>query len=438
MEKYPRVLVISHNPFSDTQNNGKTLSAFFNGWPKDKIAQLYLTYDKPDLTVCSNFYRVTDLDVLKQFFNKNRDNSGKIDEKYINKDNEKERLHQNRIYLFIRNLFLKRIPIMNWFRDMVWNKVKPWKNEKMCKWIKDFNPEIIFFQSSSAYVIFDMVEYIRKLTNAELYTETTDDYVTKHFSIDPFYNININKLIIRYQNIVNKSKCIFAIGDMMAEEYKNRFGGNYKVAMNSIDISDKVIPYERIHNATIRILYTGNLGLNRWKVLQKIGKVLKRFNEKNIKVKLDIYSLNKPSNTILKKINIKGIIEYKGSLDKEGLIKERNASDILLHVESFDKKNRNTTRLSISTKIPECLLSERCLVVVGPSDIASIKYVKDNKIGKIIDCINDKDMENKFKDIIENREERIEYINKGKKIAEQRHNFETNRKIIQNILLKKQ
>lgn len=435
MEKYPRVLVISHNPFSDTQNNGKTLSAFFSGWPKDKIAQLYLTPDKPDFTICEKFYRITDLDVLKRFIKKGSCGSEIKKENII--PNEKEILHKNKLYIFIRNLFLKRLPIMYCIRNIVWQKVKPWNDKKLEDWINEFKPEVVFFQSSNVYSVFDMVNHICNKFKTTLFMETTDDYVTKHFSIDPFYLIDINKMRERYQLLVNKSKYIFAISDFMAREYKEKFGGNYKVAMNSIDISNEVIPYKNVNNETIRLLYTGNLGLNRWKVLEKIGKVLKRLNEKGIKAKLDIYSIDRPANNILKRLNIKNVMEYKGALDKEGLIRERNISDILLHVESFDRKNKNITRLSISTKIPECLLSERCLVVVGPSDIASIKYVKDNKIGKIIDCINDKEMENEFKEIIENREERIEYINKGKKIAKQRHDFAYNKKVIQGEILKK-
>ena len=435
MEKYPRVLVISHNPFSDTQNNGKTLSAFFSGWPKDKIAQLYLTPDKPDFTICEKFYRITDLDVLKKFVKKGSCGSAIKKENIVN--NEKEMLHKNKLYIFVRNLFLKRLPMMYCIRNIVWQKVKPWNDKKLEDWINEFKPEVVFFQSSNVYSVFDMVNHICNKFKTTLFMETTDDYVTKHFSIDPFYLIDINKMRERYQLLVNKSKYIFAISDFMAREYKEKFGGNYKVAMNSIDISNEVIPYKNVNNETIRLLYTGNLGLNRWKVLEKIGKVLKRLNEKGIKAKLDIYSIDRPANNILKRLNIKNVMEYKGALDKEGLIRERNISDILLHVESFDKKNKNITRLSISTKIPECLLSERCLVVVGPSDIASIKYVKDNKIGKIIDCINDKEMENEFKDIIENREERIEYINKGKKIAKQRHDFAYNKKVIQDEILKK-
>ncbi|MGN1301784.1 MAG: hypothetical protein ACI4U9_04620, partial [Clostridia bacterium] len=95
--EYPRVLVIAHNPFSDTQNNGKTLSAFFDGWPKDKIAQIYLTPDKPDYTICENFFRITDLEVLKNFIKKEK--CGHIIEKESSLENEKERLHKSKFYV---------------------------------------------------------------------------------------------------------------------------------------------------------------------------------------------------------------------------------------------------------------------------------------------------------------------------------------------------
>lgn len=432
--EYPRVLVIAHNPFSDSQNNGKTLSAFFDGWPKDKLAQIYLTPDKPDYTVCENFFRITDLEVLKSLFKKDK-SGGNIIEKGCTLENEKEELHKNGLYVLIKNLFVKRLPLMYCVRNFVWEIVKPWKTSNLQNWISNFNPDVIFFQSSNMYSIFDMVNDICDQFNAELLMETTDDYVTKHFSLDPFYLFDINKMIKKYEKLVKRSKCVFAIGDMMAEEYKKRFGGNFKVAMNSIDVSNKVIPYEQINNETVRLLYTGNLGLNRWKTLEKIGKALKKINEKQIKAKLDIYSIERPKNYILKKITFKDVAEYKGRLNKDELVEERNNSDILLHVESFKEKSKQITRLSISTKIPECLLAERCLVVVGPENIASVKYIKDNNMGKVID--NLKKLEEELEGIVKNRNERIELICNGKKIAIQRHNFNCNKQIVQNTILKK-
>ena len=433
MEKYPRVLVISHNPFSDTQNNGKTLSAFFSGWPKDKIAQLYLTPDKPDFTICEKFYRITDLDVLKRFIKKGSCGSEIKRENILS--NEKEILHKNKLYIFIRNLFLKRLPIMYCIRNIVWQKVKPWNDKKLEDWINEFKPEVVFFQSSNVYSVFDMVNHICNKFKTILFMETTDDYVTKHFSIDPFYLIDINKMIEKYQVLVNKSKCIFAIGSTMADEYKKRFGGNYKIAMNSIEITDKVIPYSEVNNSTILLTYAGNLGLNRWKVLKKIGEELNELRkEKGINAKLEIYSLNTPNKKI-KKALTNETMNFIGSLNSEKLINKRNKSDILVHVESFDKKNRYITRLSISTKIPEYLLSERCILAIGPKSVASIKYIYENNMGKIVTSLNKKNLKKELENIILDRKKREEYIKNGIKIAKKNHSFEKNKKMIQNTIL---
>lgn len=427
--EYPRVLVIGHNPFSDTQNNGKTLSAFFNGWPKDKIAQIYLTPDKPDYTVCERYFRITDLEVLKNFIKK--ENCGHIIEKESYLENEKEKLHKNKFYIFIRNLFVKRLPLMYCIRNWFWKKVKPWKKYELENWINEFKPDIVFFQSSNMYVIFDMVNDICNKFNADLFMETTDDYVTKHFSMDPFYLFDINKMTEKYKMLVKKSKCIFAIGDMMAEEYTNRFGGNFKVAMNSIDILNDVIPYDKIQNKEVVLTYAGNLGLNRWKILYLIGKTLKKIQKEGIKAKLNIYSINKPNKKVLKKLNLENVMSFNGSLNQEQLIEVRNKSDILVHVESFDKKNKYITRLSISTKIPEYMLSERCILAVGPRDVASIKYIKDNKMGAVIDNLQSEIMKEKLREIIVNKEKRNEFIKKAKEISNERHSFDKISKLVQ-------
>lgn len=430
--EYPKVLVISHNPFSDIQNNGKTLSAFFSGWPKDKIAQIYLTPDKPDYTICEKFFRITDLEILKNFVKKEK--YGNIIKKGSKLENEKEILHKSKGYIFIRNLFVKRLPLMSCIRNWFWQKVRPWENNDLESWIKEFKPDIVFFQSSSMYSVFDMVDYICNKFNTTLFMETTDDYVTKHFSIDPFYLIDITKTTEKYKKLVKKAKCVFAIGDMMAEEYTNRFGGKFKVAMNSIDISKDVIPYDQIQNKEITLTYAGNLGLNRWKTLYSIGKTLKKLRKEGIKAKLNIYSINKPNKKILKKLNLDNVMTFKGSLNHKQLIEVRNNSDVLVHVESFDRKNKYITRLSISTKIPEYLVSERCILAIGPEDVASIKYIQDNDIGEVICDKKKTELKIGLIDIIQNRINREQYIKKGLKIAEKNHSFDKNKVKIQNIL----
>lgn len=434
VKKYPKVLVVSHNPFSKNQNNGKTLASFFKDWPSNRLSQLFLTLDEIDSNICNSFFRISDVEILKSwiFCNKNYGN-------IITKDNletfnfDKKNMHRNKIYIFVRNLFQKRFPLMMLFRSFVWKRVKPWKNEKLNDWILKEKPDVIFFQSSNVYAIFDMVEYIADRYNIPIVMETTDDYVTTFPSLDIFKYINIYKMQQRYQRLVSKAYCVIAIGDEMKKEYTRRFGGDFKVAMNSINISNQITEYVYKNN-NLNFVYTGNLGLNRWKVLAEIGEALKQiYLISNINCRLNIYSFTSPNQKFQKIININEHINFCGKIDSQKLIEIRNDADMLVHVESFDKKNVEITRLSISTKIPEYLVSKRCVLAVGPSNVASIKYLSDNNIALVInDC---KDLPDKIFQLIKDENQIQTYIERGYKVALERHNINKNSDLITNCLI---
>lgn len=436
MKEYPKVLVIAHNPFSNMQNNGKTLASFFKGWPKDKIAQLYFTYDNVENDVCDNFYRITDLDVLKNIVKKNNVGCQHNQKDFLN-DNKKENLHKNKIYTIIRDLFKKRYPFMYCIRNICWNITKPWKIDVINKWIDEFNPDIVFFQSSNVYTVFKFVKYICDSREIPLIMETTDDYVTSKFSLSPFFWIDHIEMVKWYRKLVNYSKCVFTIGDKMKDEYSKRFGGNYKVAMNCIDIEGKVKEYTAESGKKVKFLYAGNLGLNRWKTLEKLGKALAEIKAENgIDCFCEIYSIEKPDNKVLNDINIEGTMKYMGKLNSEELLEKRNCSDVLVHVESFDKKNIYITRLSISTKIPEYLAAKRCILAIGPEKIASMQYIKDNDVGITITDMNMTSMKKKLLQVITSPELRIEYSKRTQNLLRERHDPEKNKNNVQDEIIK--
>ena len=436
---YPKVLVISHNPFSTKQNNGKTLSAFFEGWPKDKIAQLFLTLDEIDTTICENYFRISDVDVFKNVINKNRISGKKIDIgdlNNVNKDKEKEA--KGKIYSIARDLTRRKNIFIWWLRTLMWKKSKPWKSIEFINWLKEFSPDIVFFQSSNFYTIFNMVQDIVEMTNSNLYIETTDDYVTPRFTLNILTYIKDKKMEKYYKKLVDKSECVFAIGEKMAQEYKNRFGGNYEIAMNSIDVNSKVKEYLSDSNSRV-LTYAGNLGLNRWKILYKLGKILNKLNTENsIQSKLIICSLNVPSKKVMKKFKRIDCIEYKGALNSKQLVELRNNSDVLVHVEAFDKKNKKITRLSISTKIPEYMLSKRCILAIGPSDVASIDYINSNEIGMVITNNNKEIWVENLKSVLYNDEIRYSYIDRAYKLALKNHMYGNNKKKVQMKIINKE
>src|SRR5438105_6694032 len=59
---YPTVLVVAHNPFTWSLSNGTTLSSLFRGWPKDRLAQVFIPFAHPVapmFDVCERFWALT-------------------------------------------------------------------------------------------------------------------------------------------------------------------------------------------------------------------------------------------------------------------------------------------------------------------------------------------------------------------------------------------
>ena len=53
MQQFKRILIISMNPLSDIYNNGKTLTSFFEGYPRTHIAQLFFSSEQPQMRICN-------------------------------------------------------------------------------------------------------------------------------------------------------------------------------------------------------------------------------------------------------------------------------------------------------------------------------------------------------------------------------------------------
>ena len=415
---YPRVLIISHNALSDTQSNGKTLSAFFRHWNKENLAQLYLTTDIPDFSVCNRFFQITDIDILKRFFLNKRIQGRHVAELNLHKiENVKKKVTINPILRLIRNNIS---PLFRLSRDWLWN-IAGCKTDAMMKFVDEFKPQVVFFQSSSGVFAYSIVKWICLNRNIPLIMQTTDDYVSGKFTMDPFFWIQYMRVKHAYKWAVSYSDCIVAIGDKMAAEYRLRFGGNYFVAMNSV--ADVQFSQYTGQNEITRFLYAGNLGLNRWKMLVLIAECLKELKiEEGLSGELAIYSLIKPDAKELMLLNNPPFSSYNGSLNTEQLNRKKTSSDILVHVEAFDKTNRHITRLSISTKIPEYLAAGRCIFAVGPADVASMQYIDEHNLGIAVMSDRKSAIKQALKKVMLNNEIIARYAAQGPEIARIRHN----------------
>ncbi|MBY6052632.1 hypothetical protein [Cytobacillus firmus] len=422
---HPKVLMISHNTFSETLNNGKTYSSIFKNWPKDKLAQLYFQNEIPDFSVCKNYYKITDENIL---LNK-KNNVGEVVTESKKKSIEKT---NSPIHSFARK---KPLPLFTTLRNFLWESRK-WDNENLRNWIEKFSPDLIFFVGGGSSFSYKIVNKLSNRYNIPIFLYYTDDYITPLKKIDPFYWLNYLWLRLELNKLQKNTREVFVIGDDMAEEYKEKLNKECFPIMNAINIDNyiKIPKYNNEKdNIDIRMAYFGGLHSNRWKSLGLITEAIRNLYG-DYKISLDIYSNSQPPDEILSKINIPPYSNYKGSINADNIIKKMKEYDILIHVESFDRKMIEKTRLSISTKIPEYLATGIPILGIGPKEVSSIKYLSNFQHSYIIDSIGQGVVEEMLIKISNEKDKHEKMGEQGVKLAIENHSISKNQDLVRERL----
>lgn len=424
LEKYPRVLIVTVNPLSTTSNNGKTYASFFKGYPKEHLAQLYFHREIPTSDVCENYYKISDEDRINNFLGR----SENIGRKIYREAKEERLIPEN------TNNKLKKSSMVRFIRSLLWLSLDLKKND-VKSWLDKIDPEIIFFCGGNANYLYNNVLKLSQKYNAKIIYYITDDYVLPYFSFNIFNLINRIWTQNVFKKMCRNSSLILTIGDKMTRVYKEKYGIESKKIMNLVEFKEIEISNKVLKNNDLKFVFTGGLHSNRWKTLSLIGRSLERIEKQGFRGNLEIYSQYQPEEKILKEINNKNYSKHCGSLDLEGVKKILNNADVLVHVESFDRSSQIITYLSVSTKIPEYMSSGKCILAIGPKDVASVEYLLETKSGFVITSVDNEDIDNMIIDIFQNPDKRNCYIEQALLTVKQNHDVEIKRKEFQQEII---
>lgn len=366
-----KILVVSHNSFSKFYNNGKTLESIFADFAKEELAQVYFTENmNPDFEFCNDYFKITDIGVLKSLFKLKRDCGEVLSPNFEDNfdGNNVKSSRGSKLFRFAKS----NIDHFVLFRDILWS-FNSWKSRTFLQWIEKIKPDLVFYVGGNFGFSHKISLFISKKYNIPFVTYFTDDYLIYPKSKNILDLIQKKRIKSFYHKTIKNSAMNFTIGESMTKEYSRYFKKDFFSIMNSVKKLE-YIPYNENHE--IVFSYFGGLHLNRWKMLVKIAHSLP-------KQSLNIYTIDQPSVEILTEFKNANII-FKGPIKGIELQNAILDSDVLLHVESDDVYNMFLTRLSVSTKIPEYLMSGRLVVGFGPPAVASMKLLSDNKIGIVL------------------------------------------------------
>ncbi len=409
-----RILIFSNGAWDDTTATGNTLSNLFSGdcWKNDRFFNIYMRDAMPNNNVCNIYYRITLVDMIKNFFNKEK--IGK--EIIISNDNQqiinnKKSTKERKIIDFIHKNSIKSIYTL---ADNIYRK-KMWINGKFEKFIKNADPDIFYAHINNFAFLYPLVNYIKKNTHAKIVILLTDNL---------YEDINTKSIIRRkrlrkeYKNIIDSADVIYAITEELQKEYGKLFGKDIRILRKGCQFE---YPVRNNINKVVKFVYAGNLLYGRNKMLSYIAKAIEMNNRTNeTKAFLEIYTGDTITNELNKELNIDNCSMIMGKKEYKEIVKIENDADYVLHVESFDKKQIDYVKYSFSTKIIDCIQSGSCFVGIGPESIASIKYIEkipgahviksiESIQGEIIKLINNKNIIKESKKI---REYAIKYHDK--------------------------
>ena len=418
-----KVLVISHNVFCKTTNMGKTLMAYFNGWDAADIAQLYIHSEIPTETVCKNYYRMTDKDIIKSVFTRKSGTVfGEADIRVEEINSRTDTGATARLYQKARS----RTPLIYFMRNLWWS-LGAWKTKKLLRWVDEFSPDIIFFASGDYAFMYKIALKLAKMRGIPLAVSCMDDYYFDNRNEKKFGGKFLHR---RYMKQVKKtmeySSCIFAICEKMSKDYAALFGKPCHTLGTPASINE---PLTRAKTGAIS--YMGNLGYNRNLQLIAMGRALKSLDLPGKPDFIDVYSAESRRD-ILEGMSEENGIKFHGKVSGERVLEIMGESLAVIHTESFDAGTRKSVAYSVSTKIADSLAGGTCILAYGPPEIASVEYLKTNRAAYCITA--PENLESGLKELLRNGALRAELESNAMALAAKNHSSAKNCKMIRTVL----
>jgi glycosyltransferase involved in cell wall biosynthesis len=378
-----KILVISRNAWNNSNSTGNTATNFFSNWNDWEFANLFCRNEIPNNDICKRYFRISESDLLRGLFKS--DNIGKAasyeeftEEKEINSNTNISK--EKRLYDHFRN---NRWTLLLWAREILWS-VSNWKNSKLRKFVKDFDPDIIYMPIHDCFYMHNVLSFVSKISKAKIVLITADDmYSLKQFSLSPLYWIN--RLILRkkIRNSITKASICYSMSDIQIKELSQEFGNKFKILRKGVDLKFiRNTPKEPC--GILRFVYTGNITLGRWETIGSIGDAINSLNSDYVKATLEIYSTNLLTKDMAKKLNSSKEVRFLGAVKPQEVAEIQRGADVVIHAESFRLKSKLQTRLSFSTKLVDYFQNAKCILAVGWEKSNSIDYLLKNKAAIVV------------------------------------------------------
>ena len=411
-----RILIILRSAWRNDNNTGNTMTDIFSGHDNFEIYSLCMRDQAPQNDLALRNFAVSEQQLFRNIMHKAR--NGRITEGICNDnaEDDEQAKREKKIYDSAKKTHSF---LLEYVREAIWS-LGGWKNENLRRYIQEVSPDIIFMPVFWCLYPLKILRYIQKYTNAPVVLFHSDDnYTLRHFSLNPLFWLYRFRLRHYVRGAVRNSAANYVISDVQKQEYEKAFGVPCKVLTKSADFSQPPC-FKNVYNIPLQMVFTGNIGTNRWKTLALIASELRKINLDGAKAELRIYTATPLTEKMKKALDIDGVSYLMGTVPASEIPRVQSEADVLVHVEAMDLKNRLAVRQSFSTKIVDYLSAARPIFAVGPRDVASVSCLVEHDAAIV--ASNKKEVAEKLTQLTENPSLCAEYAKKAWQLGKQ--NFE--------------
>ncbi len=318
---------------------------------------------------------MTDKSVLKSILNPKRDPCWVTEQAENNSGDNK---------VISVNAVKKRRIIAFVIRDLIW-KLGRWKSSRTLNEFLDENkPDVIYLPVYSSPHICNVQQYIIDQLKVPVVAHISDD----EYNIPPklpllvrMYRKYAQKKVVK---IISSCEYLEVFAQNMADEYSRIFNipcyligkGVTQQEMDSIPL------HKPQNNGTLKIIYTGNISTERYRVLYMLGQTIDRGYKG--RATIDIYTQTIFSDQMQAGFDSIDAISLKGAVSSDEVRQIQKEADILLHIEGFSDTSIFETKMSFSTKIIDYMLTGIPILAIGPQEVNSIEVLRNNDLATVI------------------------------------------------------
>ena len=425
ISKKPKVLVCTVDAWS-SKTGADTFSSLLQRYGAENVASLYIRADIADSTSASRYFQIVEGKVLRSIFNR----SVTTGQEYKVGDLQEipDLLEEKARY----NSFRKhRWGIFLFAREFVW-KMGRWKSKELNNFLDDFKPDVVIFPIEHFIHFNNISEYIIKKCNPKVISFLWDDNFT--YKQDP---CNIWHLMHRWwcrksvRRLVELSDTVFALSPKMKEECDKEYHINSVLLTKPIFNQGDFVPYQS--RKPIRVLYTGNLLIERDKTIAAIAEGLRKINAVGVNVILDIYTNTVLPQPMIRRSTEGNFCSIHPPVSQTDVFKLQKEADILLFAESLDQKKHQDARLSFSTKITDYFRAGRCIWAVASPTLGPMDYLM--RMDAALISTDDATIYDVLKQIVSSPDIICTYAEKGFNCGKKNHDGEKIIKTLHNAIL---